>query len=103
MSVYANVFGVQFPVCSEEQKQEMEAAYQSALAYEKEQGEFKHDCACDLITALLAPETPRAATIVAAWGIARDVYSKKQAGLMIQSILEAAVAGTVPAQEGKAN
>lgn len=83
---FADVFGVQFPVCSLEQKLKLEAAFKSASEHEKAEGEFKHDCTCDLITALLAPETPRGAAIIAAWAIARDVYNRKQAGLMLLNL-----------------
>jgi len=76
--IYAEAFGGQFPVCTEEQKTKLEAAFKDAYAYEQEHGTAKHSCTCDLIIALMQPNVDRKDAIAAAASVARNLYEAKQ-------------------------
>ena len=77
--VFANVFGVEFPVCSEGQKVRLEAAYKDAIEYELAHppDEESDGCSCELIIDLLTPGAPRSSCFLAAVAIAKDLYEKK--------------------------
>lgn len=84
----AKAFGAEdFPVCNEEQKAQLEAAFKEAVAYEDAHGIFE-GCMCDLIIALLSDETPRGARILAAFAVAKEAYTKKAALAQVLSMLE---------------
>lgn len=83
--IYANAFGGMFPVCSEEQKVRMEAAFNSAMDYgksdeniqrEKESAE-NPECTCDLIIRLLDGSANRSDMISLGASIAKDIYQGK--------------------------
>lgn len=78
--VFADVFGGKFPVCNVEQKDKIEAAFKSAVAFTDglPEGGIVKGCSCDLIIALLGESDDREARIVAATRIAQEMYAMKR-------------------------
>lgn len=75
--VFANVFGVEFPVCNEDQKVRMEAAFKDAMEYDAAHRGEDDGCSCELIIDLLTEGATRSSCILAAFALAEDLYEKK--------------------------
>jgi hypothetical protein len=92
---YAKVYGVDFPVCSIKQKEQIEQAYKDAMshldAHPEEKVGKENDCTCNLIISLLSGSANRSEIIAAATALARDVYELKSATAMMRDVLEGIV------------
>jgi len=95
--VFANVFGVEFPVCNEEQKVRLEAAYAGAIEYERNNPDRADGCSCELLIDLLTEGTPRNSVILAAFAVAavaKDLYEKKAKIAFVLQALQAIEMGS---------
>lgn len=89
-TIYADVFGGKYPVCDEDQKFRLEAAF--ATVSDGDLDSRLHKCSCDLIIDLLSPNTTRSTAIEAALAIAKLIYEKKEAaGMLFDALQEAAL------------
>jgi hypothetical protein len=88
--VFAKVFGGEFPVCNEEQKVDLEAAYGKMLEKFPD-GQIKYDnnpCTCEVITSLLKGEAVHEIQMSLALKVAQEIYAKKEEIVNLGGLLE---------------
>lgn len=92
-AVYAQVFGLQnFPVCSPDQKAEIERAFNSALEFMDQPHEETTGCVCDIIIQLLAGTADRDTQARAAKIVTEAIYRDKMALLnMMEGLIQSDV------------